>query len=822
MAFWKTISFLLRRREKIMAFAALPWAGLILLLGLGGGTGLPLGVPPAEEDPVMANVAPEECLFYTTWSGMAEPDPESTNETEKLLAEPEVQHLIGQLEKRIVAALREEAADEGPEAEALLDDAVDWAKLALTGSGALFVSKVAILPGKPDVRGGLLVKVGDAADRVKASIEKYQRMAPQNAVQPVQIEGNTWYQITLDEDAPKLTWGTSGEYLVAGLGEGSAEGILERMKSEPPNWLAELRGQLAVGRRSTFTYVNLGTILDMVGPMMGGPQAVAVINAIGLGNVTALASATGLDEQGFVSKTLVAIDGEPTGILGLVGEPLTADDIASIPADATIAGAVSHAGANEVFEVLASIVSTIEPRARGEMEQGLAEITQQTGIDIRNDVLKPLGDVWCFYNSPGEGGLVLTGLTAVVKIADPERMAQTHRKIQSILQAMMLNQGDRRRGPSIDKFDFAGHEVYVFNAREEEFPLAPSWCLTDSHLVLSLFPQNVKAYLSRGDDFQSINQVPEVAKLVSGDTGTVKFLYVDARKVFELAYPILQMVAQAGMSELRREGIDLDVSLLPSVASVSKHLRPAVVAVRRTSAGLEVVSRQTLPGGNATAVTPLVLFVGFDRVAPPRAIGPFGRRTESANNMKQIALALHNYHDTYRTLPPAYTTDDAGNPLLSWRVLILPFVEQQGLYEQFRLDEPWDSEHNKRLIAMMPEVYRSPAGSNEPGKTNYLGVGGENGIFPGQEGVRFAQITDGTSNTVMTVEVNNESAVIWTRPQDYQPDPDNPARGLVGVWPSGCHVGFTDGSVRFVEKPIPNDVWMLLFNRQDGKPIPSF
>src|SRR4051812_32675072 len=130
------------------------------------------------------------------------------------------------------------------------------------------------------------------------------------------------------------------------------------------------------------------------------------------------------------------------------------------------------------------------------------------------------------------------------------------------------------------------------------------------------------------------------------------------------------------------------------------------------------------------------------------------------NNLRQIFLGLHNHHDTYRTFPPQATTDKTGKPLLSWGVMIFPFIEQQKLYQQFHLDEPWDSEHNKKLIAQMPEVYKSPQSSAGEGKTVYLGVSGEKGIFPvskkanlGQgDGIGIQQITDGTSNTIGVVE----------------------------------------------------------------------
>src|SRR5438093_7201056 len=80
-------------------------------------------------------------------------------------------------------------------------------------------------------------------------------------------------------------------------------------------------------------------------------------------------------------------------------------------------------------------------------------------------------------------------------------------------------------------------------------------------------------------------------------------------------------------------------------------------------------------------------------------------RQTSVNNLKQLALAMHNYHDTYGHLPPAALKNKKGKPLLSWRVALLPFVEEDKLYKEFRLDEPWDSAHNKKLLAKMPKLF---------------------------------------------------------------------------------------------------------------------
>jgi hypothetical protein len=202
------------------------------------------------------------------------------------------------------------------------------------------------------------------------------------------------------------------------------------------------------------------------------------------------------------------------------------------------------------------------------------------------------------------------------------------------------------------------------------------------------------------------------------------------------------------------------------------------------------------------------------------------RRAQSMNHLKQLGLAMHNFHDTFNALPAAYSMDAEGRPLLSWRVHVLPFLEESRLYEQFRLDEPWDSPHNRQLIAQMPDVFRASGSQAPPGKTNYLGIRGEDMalIAPKQaermpRGSSFRDFTDGLSNTLMIVEASDESAVEWTRPVDFEPDATQPTKGLVGLRPGGFQALFADGSVRFIKQTLDIVTLMRLFTKADGQPV---
>jgi prepilin-type processing-associated H-X9-DG protein len=198
------------------------------------------------------------------------------------------------------------------------------------------------------------------------------------------------------------------------------------------------------------------------------------------------------------------------------------------------------------------------------------------------------------------------------------------------------------------------------------------------------------------------------------------------------------------------------------------------------------------------------------------------RRTQAANNLKQIGLAMHNHHDVFKAFPARAICDKDGKPLLSWRVRLLPFLEQDNLYKQFHLDEPWDSEHNQELIALMPAVFRNPSSVAPPGKANYLGVSGKGLMFDGVQGRKFSELTDGTSNTIMVVEADDDRAVTWTQPDDWEFDAKRPLAGLGKSQPGGFQVLFADGSVRFMSQTINPDVFRKLLTVGGGEAVPNF
>jgi hypothetical protein len=204
----------------------------------------------------------------------------------------------------------------------------------------------------------------------------------------------------------------------------------------------------------------------------------------------------------------------------------------------------------------------------------------------------------------------------------------------------------------------------------------------------------------------------------------------------------------------------------------------------------------------------------------PLAIGERIRRKTNINRFRHIVLAMHNYHDTYKMFPPRDKVRDAnGKTGLSWRVHLLPFLEEGELYKQFALDEAWDSPRNKPLLKKMPNVFESQWLGIEPGHTTFLAPVGKDTIYGGKKATKISRIIDGTSNTITLVEVNPDKSVPWTAPRDFEFDPADPGIGLRAGSDEHFLSALSDGSVRTFPTKIPAEFLLRLFQKSDGQTI---
>ncbi len=205
------------------------------------------------------------------------------------------------------------------------------------------------------------------------------------------------------------------------------------------------------------------------------------------------------------------------------------------------------------------------------------------------------------------------------------------------------------------------------------------------------------------------------------------------------------------------------------------------------------------------AVITVVLGMLVALLLPPVQIGYTpARRIQCADNIKQIMLALHIYHDAYGSFPPAYVADEDGQPTHSWRVLILPFLGHQELYEKYDFSQPWDSPNNSMLARPIPDYFYCPADTTKRATdTSYVLITGDGSAWPDDHAPGRDEITDDLEQTIALVEVVN-SGIHWMEPRDLPLSEAlrgiNAKAGLSisSRHRSGVQVGRADGSVWFL------------------------
>lgn len=375
-------------------------------------------------------------------------------------------------------------------------------------------------------------------------------------------------------------------------------------------------------------------------------------------------------------------------------------------------------------------------------------------------------------------------------------------------------------------------------------PLAASFAAADQgdDLLVMLDVSQLRALIGMGlnqvdapPEFAALKQLPQLVKQIevrvnlSREAPSALVVTAndeaDAARLVDIFVEMKQLALAKWTAEAQLQLAKED----PVEQAAGRYsLRMAAVADQRlqlTREGDQIIlarGQLTGQGSNPLVVASTIgMLVGL-LLPAVQAAREAARRNASMNNLKHIMLALLTHESEHKAFPAHANYDDAGKPLLSWRVHVLPYLGQQELYEKFRLDEPWNSEHNRALIAQMPALYLDPSSGMNPeqGKTHYLGVLGEGRFFSGDaEGRSTASITDGTSHSLAIVQTGDAGAVIWTKPDDWKVDEANLMQPFDPLHVGGFLTAFADGSVRFIVDAIDPAIFKALLTVTGDEPI---
>ena len=539
---------------------------------------------------------------------------------------------------------------------------------------------------------------------------------------------------------------------------------------------------------------------------------------------------------------------QPGGLPLAVAQPAAqvADDLALVPADAI--GFVHVRAAdlwkNEVFAGFRKTFEKAGPKALAALDARF--VPKVSTFDRATAFLLPVGErkqpapfVVLRFSAPFDPAEVVA---AYLPKATTEKVGAKKYFTSESTEFELYFPDDRTIviGPNEGMAAYLKHEFPKTGAMSAGLKLAASGKPVVASLDLSALPIPRKLLAELPDEVKPLFKAEHLTvSLDLGAAATVQLTagYKDAAAARD-AEKAVQALAEVFRKELAKTKADIEKRLFEPRAKGSRplgELPEALFSVFALGAinevdelladpgkyvkrdGADLTASVTLPKDLVVAVGG-VAAIGAGLLLPAiQKVREAASRAQSMNNLRQIGIACHAYHDANRQFP-ADITDKAGKPLLSWRVAILPYIEQQALYNQFKLDEPWDSKHNKPFSQMIVKTYLSPQAEmpDRPGMTHYQGFVGPGTMFEPGKKVSVANVTDGLSNTILVVET--AEAVEWAKPGGIPFDPKKPLPKLVGAGnPDIMQTLMADGSVRAVNlKAITEKTLKFAIQRDDG------
>jgi len=497
-------------------------------------------------------------------------------------------------------------------------------------------------------------------------------------------------------------------------------------------------------------------------------------------------------------------------------EPVSFEQLPPIPADATSVS-VGSLDVPRFYRALRTllipIISTALEQPGEEAWQHAEDGFQQLfGVKV-GQVLNAFGSRWATYTPRPVG---FAGQVVVWELKEPAVWAKLGAK------AVELIERQPRLPVQLQVSELEGGKLWRLQFKQQmPLPIAPAVGLTDRWLAFSVSAPQVSEFIKVSAGKLPRWQPPAGFKRERGDipmTGQ-SVGWSDPRPMVQSAMALLPLVLQSLQGQV--PGMRFDLALCPKPDEITRHLFPSHWAEWLTAEGVRGRSRDALPfaGISSGQGSLMIAAVGTALLLPAvQQAREAARRTQCRNNLMMIMLALHNYHDTYGHFPPAVIHPPGGKPPYSWRVALLPFLEEEELYKQYNFNEPWDGPNNRKLLERMPECFRCPSSRMPKHCTSYAVITGPSTLFQGKEGVRIAEVTDGLSGTLAVVET--ERQIPWTKPEDLKYDPAGPLPPIGSAHPGGYNAAFADGTVRFISRNIDEKLLRALITISGGETVP--
>ncbi|MFN9718346.1 MAG: DUF1559 domain-containing protein, partial [Planctomycetota bacterium] len=590
-------------------------------------------------------------------------------------------------------------------------------------------------------------------------------------------------------------WEDSGHLLVAG-GMLAAEQAIATTSGKSDNitknerWNALKKSERYTVR--SFGWMDPGRLMEQFGDQTLPPTTRGDIFTIreiaeifGLHNVGEVTFQSGYKGLQSWSDMRFVADGELTGLIALVQQRvISLNELPPMP-QKTPAFTAFTFDAAEAFDVLTSTIreflSTVNPEEVEQFDEGMERIAVAFGGDIREELVGAMGDVWCTYNDPTPMPIPV-GINPVfaASVRDAAKLNGGIEKLMKIVEREAADPNFSIRHTSKD-----GRETWSFNL--SGMPFVPTMTISDKWLVIGVSPGTVQSFFQRvagkipawkpeGQIAEALGELPtDYSSITVSDPAPG---YTQALQYAPMALNLIEQQALPNMPGGPRN-MPFAPEDLPAVETVLEPMFPNVSVGFGVDNGFGTTSRQSVPStpvGNISsgAVVPILVALLLPAVQQAREAA---RRTQSKNNLMQLALAMHNYHDTFNHFPQGTVENDDLKPeeRLSWGYSVLPYIEQARLYEKIDKTRGWADPANAGALASEMPVFKNPSQWRlraNPSSGDYVAMAGvgpdaallehddpKAGIFGYNRVTVMRDITDGTSNTLMIIDSSepNES-----------------------------------------------------------------
>jgi hypothetical protein len=664
---------------------------------------------------------------------------------------------------------------------------------------------------------------------------------------------------------PELAWWVDGGNLVFVFGEGAVDAALDVAEGKAPalpstaNW-RKYHAESADNQAVAAAWADLAALRARYGDYELQPKKDAeprftlgqLLDVLGAEHVGCVAWRCGLKDRAIVSEGIVEAASPRTGIMALADQaPISLADAPPMPKENSgflVASFDWSKAYTLIVDIAHRIEAASEPKGSAKVDEVIEKMTAVLGFDLKKDLCDALGHVICIHGDAAAGIPGGFGVGIAISVEKPDVLQKSLKTALDRLQAGIPN------GFTVAEEERSGRPVWVFDIAN--LPIHPAACLDKHWLFIGLTPQAIESALLRVDgklekwkpspaDQEALATVPK--QFVALSLSDPRPFYTTVVNFLPLVMTGISQAAAgpgntpAGRAAGKRMAILADI---PPAEVLTKPMFPNVTAVTVDDKGVHVQTHESAPGitSGAFVVAPVSVALLLPAVQAAREAA---RRTQSRNNLKQIALALHNYHDVNNSFPAGTHPNAALKPdkRLSWQTEILPYLELSTVHKSIDFTKAWDDPANRKALTTQIPIFVNPSVGEREIKgypaTEYVGMAGigvdgpylpvtspKAGVFAYNRVTRLQDITDGTSTTIMTSEAVKDLGS-WgaggrptIRSLTKQPYIDGPD-GLGGQHPGTCMFGMADGSVHAMSANIDPKVLESMMTIAGGETVGS-